>query len=215
MLSDWEVACYLFKRGFFDFLRGFTSRFRFKSCGKKFFLGKNCRIYFPKFLEIGDNVVIAAHSILNGLSEKGIRIGNNVHVREYAWIQATSRLDTPGIGVSIGDHTYIGPHSYFGAGGGIEIGKNVLIGGYVHLLAENHRYDHPEKTISEQGVTRKGIIIGDNVWIGNNVVVLDGITIGKNCVIGAGSVVTKSVPENSIAVGNPARVLRSRGDAAS
>ena len=66
---------------------------------------------------------------------------------------------------------------------------------------------HPDSRNSgyEYGIA---VIIGDNVWIGGNAVINPGVTIGNNCVIGAGSVVTKNIPDNSIAVGNPARVIR-------
>lgn len=69
-----------------------------------------------------------------------------------------------------------------------------------------------ELPIREQGVTREGIIIEDDCWLGSGVKVLDGVTIGKGCVIGANSVVTKDIPPYSVAVGAPARVIKKRGE---
>ena len=73
----------------------------------------------------------------------------------------------------------------------------------------NHRFDDPGKPITWQGFSSKGPTrIGDNVWLGANVVVTSGVTIGERCVIGANSVVTQDVPAFSIAAGAPAKVLR-------
>jgi len=76
----------------------------------------------------------------------------------------------------------------------------------------SHRYDDPELPITWQGFTSKGPTrIGDNCWLGTNVVVTDGVMIGRRCVIGANSVVTRDLPPFSVAAGAPARVLRSVG----
>jgi acetyltransferase-like isoleucine patch superfamily enzyme len=73
----------------------------------------------------------------------------------------------------------------------------------------NHRFDDPVTPVTWQGFTSKGPTrIGDNVWLGANVVVTSGVTIGERCVIGANSVVTQDVPAFSIAAGAPAKVLR-------
>ena len=90
--------------------------------------------------------------------------------------------------------------------GKITIGDHVLFGPNVSLYTAGHPI-HPDSRNSgyEYGIP---ITIGDNVWIGGSCVVLPGVTIGSNCVIGAGSVVTKDIPDNSIAAGNPCRVLR-------
>jgi acetyltransferase-like isoleucine patch superfamily enzyme len=112
------------------------------------------------------------------------------------------------VGCTIGRNTYIGPHCVIGAGGGIRIGEDVVIGAYVNLLAENHNFDQTDKLISQQGVNRSGIIIERNAWVGNMAIILDGVTIGEGSVVGAGALVTKDVPPFSVAVGNPARVIK-------
>ncbi|MDO6707267.1 sugar O-acetyltransferase [Photobacterium sp. 1_MG-2023] len=88
----------------------------------------------------------------------------------------------------------------------VRIGKNAFIGPNVMISAATHPIDPVERLQTEDGAP---ISIGDNVWLGGNVSVLPGIRIGNNCVIGAGSVVTKDIPDNSVAAGNPCRVLRS------
>ncbi len=206
-----EAITYYLRRGFGPLLRGLFLRWQFKSCRSPLFISRGCRFYFPRFISLGSGVSFGPDCTINGLSKKGMKIGNHVHFREYVSIQATSRLDDPGEGLEIGDNTYIAPYVYMGAGGGIRIGKDVAIGMHVHLLAENHHFDDISQPIREQGVSRKGIVIGDDVWIGNHTVILDGVEIGKGCVIGAGSVVTRSLPAGSVAAGNPARVLKTRG----
>ncbi len=86
------------------------------------------------------------------------------------------------------------------------IGNNVLVGPNVMIATAAHPLDPIERQKTEYG---KNIKIGNDVWIGGNVSVLPGVTIGNNCVIGAGSVVTKNIPDNSVAVGNPCRVMKS------
>ena len=90
--------------------------------------------------------------------------------------------------------------------GGVKIGDNVMFAPNVSLYTVGHPL-HPE--LRSQGWEQaKPIVIGNNVWVGGNVVILGGVTIGDNVVIGAGSVVSKDIPANSLAVGNPCRVVR-------
>ena len=92
----------------------------------------------------------------------------------------------------------------------ITIGDNVMLGPRVGLYTAGHPLDSDVRNIDqlEFGLP---IVIEDNVWLGGNVVVLPGVTIGKNTVIGSGSVVTKDIPADSIAVGNPAKVIKKLG----
>lgn len=96
-------------------------------------------------------------------------------------------------------------------GGTILIGNNVLIGPNVVIRAADHIFADANRAISLQGHRKGTIEIGEDVWLGANVVVLPGISIGKGCVVGAGSVVTKNLPDYTVAVGVPARAIKSRG----
>ncbi|MFZ4105891.1 sugar O-acetyltransferase [Flavobacterium sp.] len=87
----------------------------------------------------------------------------------------------------------------------ITIGSNVLIGPGVHIYSSTHPLDANERRIIQ---ISKPVSIGSDCWIGGNAVICPGVTIGNGCTIGAGSVVTKDIPANSLAVGNPARVIR-------
>ena len=91
----------------------------------------------------------------------------------------------------------------------ITIGKDVLLGPNVQLLTPTHPVDIELRRAKYEAA--KPIVIHDNAWLGGGVIVLAGVTIGENSIIGAGSVVTKDIPANMVAVGNPARVVRTIG----
>jgi acetyltransferase-like isoleucine patch superfamily enzyme len=117
--------------------------------------------------------------------------------------------------IVLGNDVYIGPRATFNSAiSTIRIGSKVLFGPEVMIMGGDHRFDVVGKYI--YNVTEKvpdndrDVVIEDDVWIGARVVILKGVTIGRGSVIGAGSVVTKSIPPYSVAVGNPAKVIRSR-----
>lgn len=95
-------------------------------------------------------------------------------------------------------------------GGKITIGNDVLIGPNVVIRASDHRFSDVARPIVEQGHNAGRIDIGDDVWIGANAVILPNVRIGKGTVIGAGSVVNGDLPEYAVAVGVPARVIKTR-----
>lgn len=92
---------------------------------------------------------------------------------------------------------------------GIIIEDDVLIGSDVHIYVNNHIFSAPDIPIIEQGcVPSRKVVLKKGCWVGAHVIVLPGVTIGQNAVIGAGSVVTKSIPDRVVAAGNPAVVIR-------
>jgi len=95
-------------------------------------------------------------------------------------------------------------------GGKIEIGKYCLIGPNVLVRTANHIYDDISIPIFKQGHSYKDITIGDDVWLGAKAIILAGVKIGSGAIVGAGSVVSKDVPENAVVVGNPAKVIKLR-----
>jgi len=112
-----------------------------------------------------------------------------------------------GVGaVKIGHRTRIGLGSVLI--GPLEVGNDVRLAQNVVMSGLNHSYEDVSKPISQQPVTTKPILIKDETWIGANVFIAAGVTIGKHCVIAGGSVITKDVPDYSIAVGNPGRVIK-------
>ncbi len=119
----------------------------------------------------------------------------------------------PPLHVDYGTHITIGPRSFVNFGGvfldvaPITIGADVQIGPNVQLLTPTHPVDPEPRRAKWEAA--EPITIGDNVWLGGGVIVCPGVTIGENTVVGAGAVVTKDLPANTVAVGNPARVIRS------
>ncbi|MCR5197248.1 MAG: acyltransferase [Prevotella sp.] len=108
--------------------------------------------------------------------------------------------------VIIGDHTRIGLHNTII--GPVSIGNNVNLAQGITVTALNHNFGDATKRIDEQGVSTKPVVIGNDVWIGANVVVLPGVTIGSHCVVAAGAVVTKDVPDHTLVAGVPAKVIK-------
>lgn len=106
----------------------------------------------------------------------------------------------------VGDRAFVGVGSILVARHGIQIGNDALIGEYVSIRDQDHALDRVERAKGD--FTSSPIVIGDNVWLGAKVTVIQGVTIGNNVVVGANSVVTHDLPDNCVAVGSPARVVR-------
>ena len=108
--------------------------------------------------------------------------------------------------VIIGDYTRIGLHCT--VIGPVTIGSHVNLAQGIVTTALNHNFEDTSLLIDEQGVSTKPVIIGDDVWIGANAVILPGVTIGSHVVVAAGAVVTKDVPDGCIVAGVPAKILK-------
>lgn len=111
-----------------------------------------------------------------------------------------------GDGVSLGEHVFVNANCTFLDGGMITIGAHTLIGPCVQIYTPQHPMDYKERR--EPKETAYPVTIGEDCWIGGGDVICPGVTIGDRCVIGAGSVVTKNIPDDCIAVGNPAKVIK-------
>ncbi|MCL4151253.1 UNVERIFIED_CONTAM: hypothetical protein GTU68_049014 [Idotea baltica] len=159
-------------------------------------------------MRIGQFVQIHESAYLSALGKGSLTIGDNVNIGAYSRIEISQTWGDPGAFIRIGNNVGLGDFAHLGGAGGLEIGADCIIGAYLSCHPENHVFDDPTKPIRLQGVTRKGIKIGNNCWIGAKVTVLDGVTIGDNCVLAAGAVITKSMPANSIVGGVPAKVIR-------
>ena len=109
-----------------------------------------------------------------------------------------------GKNIKIGKNVFINACCRFQDQGGIEIGDGSLIGHNTTIATLNHDFNPAKR----QNLTPSPVKIGKNVWIGSDCTILPGVIIGDGSIIGAGSVVTKSIPANTIAVGNPARVIK-------
>lgn len=154
------------------------------------------------------NVSIGHKAVIEGK----IEINNNgkVEIGDGTIIRRWVCLKPWGGSIKIGKNCSINSFCHISGNGGVIIGDNVLIATQCVIVSANHNFDDIDCLIREQSETRKGITIEENCWLGAGVKVLDGVTIGHGSIIGAGSVVTKDVPPNSICVGVPAKVIKSR-----
>lgn len=111
-----------------------------------------------------------------------------------------------GDGIRLGHHVFVNANCTFLDGGYITIGPHTLIGPNVQIYTPRHPMDHMARRLPKEYADP--VAIGGDCWIGGGAVICPGVTIGDRCVVGAGSVVTKDIPADSVAVGNPARVVR-------
>ena len=207
--SSRELVAILLIR-FFQVLRGATVKIKLRSSKGFVFCGREVKIDHGYNITAGKSLIIEDAVNINGLSENGIVIGNNVTIAKASVIVCTGIISNKGIGIKIGNNSAIGAQSFLGGQGGIEIGNDVIMGPQVKIFSENHNYSDDNILIRKQGENRKGVKIKDNCWVGAGSIILDGVIIESGCVIAAGSVVTTSIPRNSIAAGVPARIIKTR-----
>ncbi|MBD2778368.1 acyltransferase [Iningainema tapete] len=183
-------------RPFGTLLRQLLYRLIFARMGRGVNILAGVEILGASSIELGDSVKILRNAYLEIRSPNSqILIGNRTCIDRGVDIR-TAGSDCL---IKIGDNSYLGPYVCMAGPGNIKIGNDCLIASHTGIYANNHR---------EHGLSREGIEIQDNCWIGSGVRILDGVTIGKGSVIGAGSVVTKNIPPYSIAVGVPAKVIK-------
>lgn len=177
--------------------------------GKKVFVGKSVKILNPRNIVFGKSVTIDKCTMLDGYSYEKIILGNCVKIGAFSKLTSTSHFSKYGKGLKMGNNSAIGDYTHFGAAGGIEIGDDVIMGSYISFHSENHNFSDTTKLIREQGVTSKGIKLGNNIWVGAKVTFLDGCVVGNNSVVAAGAVVNGIFPDNVVIGGVPAKVLKS------
>lgn len=207
--STGQLLRIVYYRGW-QFVRGLWVRIRISSKGAVF-AGRHVILHHPTQIRAGRSLILEEGVYINALAEQGVVFGNNVTIARYAILSCTGVIAEMGQGISIGNNSAVGAQSFLGGQGGILIGNDVIMGPQVKIFSENHNYGNREELIRNQGQTRKGVVIGNNCWIGAGVTILDGSEIGDGCVIAAGAVVSGSIPPYSVAMGIPARVHKQRG----
>lgn len=159
-------------------------------------------------LKIAGNVFIGDRCVIYQSNSGSVELGERVKLYSDIIIETGDEGR-----VTIGAETHIQPRcqlmAYVGC---LQIGCRVEIAPNCALYPYNHGFAPGEHIRNQPAKTKGGIIVGDDAWLGVGVIVLDGVRIGKGAVIGAGSVVTKDVPDFAIAVGVPARVVKMRSD---
>ena len=161
-------------------------------------------LYSFLFHEAGGNLRTGVGVVVQGFRNisLGSRVGLNRHASLYA---ARGRI-------RIGSNVFVGDFSSINANDAeVTIGNNVAIAPMVLIQGANHNFDRLDIPIVDQGHTESFVVIEDNVWIAARCTILPGVRIHSGAVIGAGSVVTRDVPPDTVVAGSPARVIRMRG----
>ena len=163
-------------------------RFSVKKHGKRVYIGYNSKIVNGKSLKLGSDVSIMPYNMIVVHNGGKIVLENGCEIGMFSRIAAKNM---------------------------IQIEKNVITGPNVFIADYNHEYRNIDRAIKYQGSNYRQhsnennkIIIREDCWIGTNVVIVGNVTIGKHCVIGANSVVNSNIPDYSVAVGNPAKVVK-------
>ena len=156
----------------------FSNKF---NSSRSFFIGSNFKI----FIENGK-----------------ISMGLNTRIADQCEIQSRNSI------INIGDNFNLNSYSRIISFENISIGDNVTIAQNVSILDHDHGYCVFNNKLTLEGYKTKQITIGNNVWIGDKVVITKGVTVGDNVIIGAGSIITKSIESNSVVAGNPFKVIK-------
>jgi acetyltransferase-like isoleucine patch superfamily enzyme len=154
-------------------------------CGTGVVFEPGVLVFHPENVEIGDGVYVGHGAILKGYHRNRLVIG---------------------------DGSWIGQMCILHSAGGIEIGRNVGVGPAVKILTSRHAEAGRDVPILHSPIETAPVVVRDDADLGIGAILLPGVTVGRGAQVGAGAVVTKDVPDYAVVAGNPARVLRSRGD---
>lgn len=190
------------------FLRKIFYPFLFKKVGRGVVFGRSLTLRHPHKVSIGDYTFIDDGVVLDakGKQNRGIVIGKN------AVIGRNTILSCKEGSIELGDFCNLSANCSLMSETEITVGRYSFLAGHCYLVAGgNHSYERTDVPIMFQpSLDKGGIAIGEDVWLGASVTVLDGVSIGRGSVVGAGAVVIDALPEFSVAVGIPARRIRDR-----
>ena len=177
----------------------------------------NCWIS-TKVGQIGEGSFIGRDCFLDGGGNKRIIIGKNTTIGQHSvlgvWEQYGNQVFSPEL--RIGDDCHFGQYNHISTIESVVIGNGLLTGRFV-IISDNNHGDFNNENIDIQPIKRElsskgGIVIGDNVWIGDKCTILSGVSIGDGCIIAANSVVTQNVPSYSVVAGAPAKIIKQLSD---
>lgn len=171
--------------------------------------GADVVLRHPHKIHIGEGAVIDEHVLLDAKGEdnRGIEIGAG------SYIGRNSIISCKNGDISLGENANVGWNCTIAATSSIRIGNNNIIAAYTYVIGGgNYRYDNINGPMcdnyDQEG--KGGVVLGDDVWLGSHVAVLDGVTIDSGSVVASGSTVTRNLGANSINVGSPAKTVRQR-----
>lgn len=169
---------------------------------------KICMKNFCGKIRAGAFGITAGHDVYIG-KNCNFKGKSKILLQDFVTIRPCVQIWSEGT-VKIGNGSEIGERCRISIANSLEIGEKVLLSPNVYITDCDHEYRNVDMPIIDQGIVQKGqkVYIGDGSYIGINAVIVGNVKIGKHCVISANSVVTKDVPDNCVAVGTPARVIK-------
>ena len=150
------------------------------------------KILYDKYRNLRSLIKLLIYRLIY---KERLNCGKNVYARKGFIILIEEKGK-----VEIGDECFFNNYCSINSLIGVKIGNNCIFGENVHIYDHNHIYKDDEKPINEQGFSYGEVTIGDNSWIGSNVVILKGVHIGEHCVIGTGCIIYKDIPKGSVII---------------
>lgn len=160
------------------------------------------RLLKTQLYNIHPYIVVGKRTYIESTATLKIKNGGTITIGNNVVISSGVQIITWGADVIIEDNTQINPYTVIH--GGVKIGQNVMIAAHCGIFPANHIFSDTSKPMLMQGLSRKGIVVEDNCWLGCGVKILDGVSVKYGSVIGANSVVVKNTVKNSVWVGSPA-----------
>ena len=183
----------------------------FGSCGKGVMFAERIVLRHPKKIHLGNNVVLSEGVVLDArhdTDDRALVLGDDVMLSINVMISCKNGC------VKIGNRTGLSAHTIIHATNHcpVNVGEDAIIGPQCYLAGGgNYNHDNLDIPIREQGIVNDGgVKLENNIWLGAKVTVLGGVTMHSGSIAGAGSVVSKDIPENAICAGVPAKVIRTR-----
>jgi acetyltransferase-like isoleucine patch superfamily enzyme len=180
------------------------------SVGRGVAFGQGVVLRHPHKIRLGEGTTVDDLVVLDakGTGNRGIEVGRSV------FLGRGTILSCKDGDITIGDHGNLGFHCEVFSGSSVTVGRHALFAAQAYLVGGGHEFEQPDVAVIDQPRSSKGIVLGDNVWLGTGAKVLDGVRVGSHAVVGANAVVNADLPEGAVAAGVPARVLRFREGAA-
>ena len=179
--------------------RGISWRCRLQGASR-IVLGHNVRVHPGAVIDCREDAFLGNGS----LGESRVMLGDNTVIAPGAMVLPY------GGEIVIGSNCTVNPYALLYGHGGLKVGNNTRIAAHAVLIPSDHVFADPSKPIFTQGIRKRGIVIGEDVWIAARATILDGVTLGRGCVVAAGAVVTRSFEPMQIIGGVPARVIGAR-----
>lgn len=189
------------------FLRKLFAPWVFAKCGSGVAIGRNVTVRHPRKIRLGDGVIIDDYAVLDakGTENAGIDLGSGVIIGRNTVLSCKDGS------LTVGKNSNIAMGCFIQSAAEVSIGENCLFAAFCYVIGGgDHKSDRTDIPVIAQGQVVLGIAIADNVWAGAGVKILDGVRVGRDAILGAGSIVRNDVPDWSVAVGIPAKTIRSR-----